>query len=247
MADRPDGAPPRLRPLGVAAAILGLLLFVWALRQTGPSQILEGARQVGWGFLVILALSGLRFWVRAWAWAIATDANPPLRVRETFPALVAGDALGNLTPLGLFVSEPVKAAYVRPRVTLMDALTGITIENLLYTMSVAVVIAAGMVALLVLFNVGEAARDIAVGALVVIALAFVRPLPPSRIPLMPAWSWAFGSAPALPGTSLVCGFTADQLAITDRSMGIYGMPAGHFWVRPFSRHLLRLAGSRRPW
>lgn len=172
MADRPDGAPPRLRPLGVAAAILGLLLFVWALRQTGTSQILEGARRVGWGFLVILALSGLRFWVRAWAWAIATDAIPPLRVRETFPALVAGDALGNLTPLGLFVSEPVKAAYVRPRVPLMDALTGITIENLLYTMSVAVVIAAGMVALLVLFNVGEAARDIAVGALVVIALAF---------------------------------------------------------------------------
>ncbi len=172
MGDRPDGSPARLRPLGVAAAVLGLLLFVWALRQTGTTQILEGARRVGWGFLVILALSGLRFWVRARAWALATDATPPLRVGETLPALVAGDALGNLTPLGLFVSEPVKAAYVRPRVSLMDALTGITVENLLYTMSVAVVIAAGMAMLLLLFNVGEAARDIAGGALVVIALAF---------------------------------------------------------------------------
>jgi hypothetical protein len=57
MGDRPDGSPARLRPLGVAAAVLGLLLFVWALRQTGTTQILEGARRVGWGFLVILALS----------------------------------------------------------------------------------------------------------------------------------------------------------------------------------------------
>ena len=73
-------------------------------------------QSVGWGFLVIILLSGLRLFVRAWAWTLCTPADAGLRVRDTFPAFLTGDALGNLTPLGLFASEATKAVYVRHRV-----------------------------------------------------------------------------------------------------------------------------------
>lgn len=173
MAARPGVASKRLSPLGIAAAGAGLLLFWWALRRTGLAPVTDGIRRVGAGFLVILVLAGLRFWLRAWAWAVATAAPGRLGVRETFPAFVAGDALGNLTPLGLFVSEPVKAAIVRRRVSTMEALAGIAVENLAYTVSVFLIIAAGMVALLFEFQTGVLVRQIAIAALGVIFAALL--------------------------------------------------------------------------
>ena len=101
-------------------------------------------------------------------------ADPPhLPIRDAFPALVAGDALGNLTPLGPLVSEPVKAAFVRRRLPLMPALAGVAVENLLYTLSVAVVIGAGTIALLFVLDTSETIRRLATWALgaVVIAVA----------------------------------------------------------------------------
>lgn len=118
----------------------------------------DGFGRVGFVFVAIVVLAGLRFAARAWAWVLCTDPPHDLRMRDTFPALVSGDALGNLTPLGLFVSEPTKAAFVRDRVSLMNALSGIAVENLFYTVTVAAMIAGGTVALLAVFDVPAALR-----------------------------------------------------------------------------------------
>jgi hypothetical protein len=125
-------------------------------------------QSVGWGLLVVILLSGLRLLVRAWAWTLCTPPGAGLRVRDTFPAILTGDALGNLTPLGLFASEATKAVYVRHRVPLATAISGLTIENLIYTATVAVVIVSGTLALLSSFRVShgmEVAFLLAVGAM----------------------------------------------------------------------------------
>jgi hypothetical protein len=152
-------------PLGVAGALAGLLLFAYTIEQTGTAPIAEGIRRVGFGFIVIIVLSGLRFLVRAWAWTLCAEDLGDLRIRDTFPALVTGDALGNLTPLGLFVSEPAKAALVRHRVTLMSALSAVAIENIFYTLTVALVIVAGTTALLFEFDVPQALQAASLAAL----------------------------------------------------------------------------------
>lgn len=157
----------------------GLALFAWTLRQTGLETVADGFGRVGLAFVAIVVLAGLRFAVRAWAWVLCTDPPHELRVRDTFPALVSGDALGNLTPLGLFVSEPTKAAFVRDRVSLMTALSGIAVENLFYTATVAAMIAGGTLALLAEFDVPAALRVMSLVALagmvafLVVAMALV--------------------------------------------------------------------------
>ena len=143
-------------PFGVASALLGLALFAVTLRQTGAGPILDGIRRIGLWFPVVLALAGARFWLRARAWVLCTDDPSTLPTADAFRAMVAGDALGNLTPLGLLASEPAKAALVRHRGTLMSALSSIAVENLLYSLSVAVVIVAGTVAMLFTFEVPKA-------------------------------------------------------------------------------------------
>ena len=166
MAGRSPSRHAALFPLGLAGALAGVLLFAYTVRQTGTAPILEGIRRVGLGFAVIVTLAGLRFLARAWAWTLCDDEEGAgLRLRDTFPALVTGDALGNLTPLGLIVSEPAKAALVRHRVSLMSALSGIAIENIFYTLTVAIVIAAGTVALLFEFDVPQALRHASLAAL----------------------------------------------------------------------------------
>jgi pimeloyl-ACP methyl ester carboxylesterase len=153
----PPSRPPAARRLGsAAAAVGGLFLFAYTLRETGVETVADGFRRVGSAFAVILLLSGLRFAARAWAWVLCTEPPHALRLRDTFPALVSGDALGNLTPLGLFVSEPTKAAFVRDRVSLMNALSGIAVENLFYILTVAAMIAGGTIALLAMFEVPAA-------------------------------------------------------------------------------------------
>lgn len=162
----PAPRPPAARRYGGAvAAAGGLLLFGYTLHRTGLAPIVDGFQRVGSVFLVILLLSGLRFALRAWAWVLCTEPPHGLRVRDTFPALVSGDALGNLTPLGLFVSEPTKAAYVRDRVSLMNALSGIAVENLFYILTVAAVIAGGTLALLAMFDVPAVLQMMSVLAL----------------------------------------------------------------------------------
>lgn len=164
-------------PLTLAGAVTttaGLALFAWLVWYVGPGEIWEGFRQIGWGLAAIVAVAGLRFAARAAAWRLCLEPPYALRLTDAFQAVVAGDALGNLTPLGPIVGEPAKAAFVRTRVPIGAALTALAIENLLYTLSVAAMIAAGSIALLLRTDVAaplRSAGEIAIGGVFAIYLA----------------------------------------------------------------------------
>ena len=49
----------------IAAALIGILLFTYAIRNVGCANVLAGVSRVGWGLVPILALAGMRFVLRA--------------------------------------------------------------------------------------------------------------------------------------------------------------------------------------
>jgi Lysylphosphatidylglycerol synthase TM region len=161
---------------GVVTTLGGLALLVWVVRQVGVAEIAADVRRVGWGLVAIIALGGLRFLLRAVAWRLCLDPPHTLRLRDAFAAVVCGDAIGNLTPLGPLVGEPAKAAFVRGRIALAPAVTALAIENVLYTLSAAAMIAAGMVALLVSFKLPPGVRGIGELAIAATFLLFVAAL-----------------------------------------------------------------------
>jgi hypothetical protein len=165
----------RATATGIVAALLGIVLFAWFVRRIGPAEIWANVRQVGWGLLAICLIAGLRFASRAIAWALCVESPYRLPLRDAFAAVVCGDAFGNLTPLGPLVGEPAKAAYVRDTVPLGPALTALAVENLVYTLSAAAMIAAAMIALVFSFDLPDALRNASelLIALVLIAFAFV--------------------------------------------------------------------------
>lgn len=162
--------------MGASTTAAGLALFAWLVWYVGPSAIWQGFRQVGWGLAAIIAIAGARFAVRAEAWRRCLEPPHRLRFRDAFAAVVSGDALGNITPLGPVVGEPAKAAFVRGRIPIGVALTALAIENLLYTLSVAAMIAAGSIALLLRSDVAgplRSAGELAVAAVALLYLATV--------------------------------------------------------------------------
>ena len=171
--ESPGGGQRRSKLSGIVAAVLGLALFAWSVRQVGPEEVWAGLIQVGWGFTIIIALAGLRFAMRAVAWRLCLEPPHSLPFATSFAAVLAGDALGNLTPLGLFASEPAKAAFVSDRVALGPVVTALAIENIFYTLSAAAMIGASTAALILTFDPPGPLRHAAWIALAAIAAGFV--------------------------------------------------------------------------
>jgi len=159
--------------MGVAAAALGLALFAWFVRRIGAAEILAGLAAVGWGLVAIIAIAGVRFAVRAAAWSICLEPPHAMPFRAAFAAVLAGDALGNLTPLGLFASEPAKAAFVRGHVPLGAVVTALAIENILYTLSALAMIGTATVALLVGFTLPRGVEIASAIAVFGVAAVFI--------------------------------------------------------------------------
>jgi hypothetical protein len=144
----------------VLIGLAGLALLAYMVARVGVAEIVADVREVGWTIVAIIAIGGIRFLLRAAAWRLCLDPPHRLSLWDAFAAVICGDTIGNVTPFGPLVGEPAKAAFVRGRVALGPAVTALAIENVLYTLSAAAMISAGMVALLVQFQVPSAVRGV---------------------------------------------------------------------------------------
>jgi hypothetical protein len=163
----------KLRASSAIYVIGGLAVLLGVLWTLGIEATWAEVRKVGWMFPVIVALGGLRFLARAAAWTICLEPPHRLRLVDAFAAVLAGDALGNATPFGPLVGEPAKATFARQHVAGQPALTALAIENILYTLATAAMIAAGTIALLFTFEVPAQIREFSEIAVAGMALLIV--------------------------------------------------------------------------
>jgi hypothetical protein len=155
----------------LVAALGGLALFAYSIREVGVRQIADGVSRVGWGLGPILLLAGLRFVLRAEAWRLCTPVAKRLKLRQALTAFLAGDALGNVTPLGLFASEPTKVFLTRHQLATRESVASLAIDNLVYALSVAVMIAAGLVTMLLTVPLSFEVQEWSVVTLIILAAA----------------------------------------------------------------------------
>lgn len=212
-----------LRLAALAAAVGGALLFFWSIRAAGAAGVLDGVSRVGWWFVVICSLGGIRYLVRAVAWRMCLGDPRRLPLGAAFGATLMGDALGNVTPFGVLISEPSKVAFVQRRVGAGAAISAVTIENLFYFAFVVVVLACGTSALLLSFDVGIALRrtayltlGVAVGFALLTIMVLLR-----RVRIASGLVVALESWPLL---RAIGSRRADVMAIEDQ---VFGFAARH--------------------
>jgi hypothetical protein len=158
----------RFAPLGIIFGLLGLLLFVYFVTSAGVGEIIGGIQRLGAGFLLIIAISSLRYVARGMAWMRCVEAPYRLPFRDAFTARVMGDALGNIIPfVSVAVSEPSKAVFVKNRLPLLVGLSALAIENIFYALSVTIFIFCGTATLLLSFSLPKGLRYASIVAMVV--------------------------------------------------------------------------------
>ncbi len=146
----------RLKIVAGLFTILGIGLFAYFIHSVGIGNILSGVENIGFGgFLVIQLLYFLRIISRAAAWKLSVYAPYKLDLRDTVPAVIIGEALSSLIPLGILVSGTSKAVAVRKRVPIVVGLSSVATENLFYSLITGLFICFGAFAFLKSFELSE--------------------------------------------------------------------------------------------
>ena len=134
--------------LTLASALAGAALFAYAVRRAGVADIIDGIRRVGWGLVLILGLAGLRFLIRAECWRLCLPPTVAFPLPRALAAFLAGDAVGNVTPLGLLASEPTKVLLTRHHLAPREAIASLAVENFVYAASVLAMVGIGLTVLM---------------------------------------------------------------------------------------------------
>lgn len=170
----------RLKFFAAALTVLGIGLFAYFVYSVGLEEIFAGIANIGFGgFLLIQILYFLRIGVRATAWKLCVAEPYKLNLRDTVPAVIIGEALSSLIPLGILVSGTSKAVAVKNRVPLVAGLASVATENLFYSLVTGIFIVLGATAFLRSFQLEEGwiiTIDVLIGvifALIVFAFLMV--------------------------------------------------------------------------
>jgi len=155
----------------ITSFIAGVALFVYLVASTGVPVLINNLEKLGWGFVLIIALSGARNFVRAASWyaAIEPDQREISFLRLT-NVVLAGEAIKYLTATGPILGEPAKAAMIRRDIPLLQGFSSVLIENLIYYLTVFVFMFAGLPALVRLAEAPGNVKLIAYGVMALIAI-----------------------------------------------------------------------------
>ncbi|MCU1290957.1 MAG: hypothetical protein JWN60_3186 [Acidobacteria bacterium] len=146
----------RLKIFGITLTLLGIGLFGYFIYSVGVTEILDGIARIGFdGFAVIILLYFVRILIRATAWKLSVYEPYKLGLRDTVPAVIIGEAMSSMIPLGILISGTSKAVAVRNRVPLVVGLSSIATENLFYSLGTSLFIIFGAISLLRTFELAE--------------------------------------------------------------------------------------------
>jgi hypothetical protein len=146
----------RLKIIAATLTLFGIGLFIYLIYSVGLTDILSGIEKIGvFGFFVIIFIYFLRVTVRATAWKLSVYEPYKLDLRDTLPAVLIGEALSALIPLGILISGTAKAVAVKNRVPLVVGFSSVATENLFYSLVTGLFVVAGALTFLRTFDLPD--------------------------------------------------------------------------------------------
>ena len=144
-----------------AAFVLGALLLVWVIRKVGVQSIFAALGRVGFGFFVVVALNGLRHVLRTIAMSLSVSPeHRRFTFFQAFAARLGGESMSFLTFAGPLLGEATKVAMLRKRVPLVHGVPALVVDNLLYNLSVVLIIFGGACLMLFAYPVPLLASEV---------------------------------------------------------------------------------------
>ena len=130
--------------LQTLAFLLGLGLLIFVINRVGIQPLFDALLRIGFGFFLVLGLSGLRHFLRTISMRAAVPAeHRQITFRQAFAARLGGEAISFLTFTGPLLGEATKVALLRKRIPLTYGVPALVVDNLLYNLSVVFFILSG--------------------------------------------------------------------------------------------------------
>lgn len=150
--------------LSIAGFAFGVAAFVFIIYFVGFETIFEPLRKIGWGFFWIVALNGIRHYVRAFNMFIAVPkAERTFTVNDALSARLAGETINTIAFTGPVLGDAAKAAMLKRQIPLEHSATAVLIDGIVYYISSLILILAGAIIVLYAYGTGIALNLILVG------------------------------------------------------------------------------------
>src|SRR5438132_11335579 len=150
--------------LQTIAFLLGAILLVYLIRTVGVEPIVSALTRVGFGFFFVVAANGVRHVLRTIAMRLSVaPEHRRFSFLQAFAARLGGESISFLTVAGPLLGEATKVALLRKRVPLVHGVPALVVDNLIYNLSVVLMIFSGACVMLVLYPVPPVARAVLFG------------------------------------------------------------------------------------
>ncbi|MFV0388701.1 MAG: lysylphosphatidylglycerol synthase domain-containing protein [Pyrinomonadaceae bacterium] len=134
--------------LQIFALIFGVLFLCFLVYKVGFESIYSTISKIGWGFLVILVLNGARHFIRAYCLYLAVPKHlRTFKYQSVLAVRLSGESVSFMTFAGPFLGESTKAALLRKFMPLSNSGAAVIIDNLLYYLSVLLIMIVGSIAM----------------------------------------------------------------------------------------------------
>ena len=155
---------------GVAFAV-GFTILAIVIYRIGYRDLLASVSNVGWGILVIIGLNLARHLLRAATLYLAVA--PELRTfkyRSAVAARFGGEAMTIFSFVGPFLGDATKAMLLKKNLTLTEGASAIIIDNILYYVTVILMVLSGIALLVWTYGSSSSAETQVLTAIVSIAI-----------------------------------------------------------------------------
>lgn len=157
--------------LFVFLAGLGLLFYV--IYNAGFKTLGETLSRVGWGFLLIIGLNGVRHLLRSLCMYLVVPPEHRLfKYRDAVAARLGGEAVSFVTFSGPLLGEATKAALLKGNIPFLKSSAAIIVDNLLYYFSVILIVLSGVGVMSVAFSNDASMKNALLAVTVLCILAF---------------------------------------------------------------------------
>lgn len=135
------------------AFLLGFAVLAFVVYKIGYQSIIDSVTHIGWGLLIIIALNVTRHFARAGSMFLAVEPeHRTFKYRSAIAARLGGEAVNFFTFTGPFLGDATKAVLLRKNLPLTYGASAIIIDNILYYVSVILMILSGVAIFLFTFG-----------------------------------------------------------------------------------------------
>ena len=152
-------SPQTSRYLRTAGAILGTALLISLIVRAGSDKLIENARTIGWGILLVLGLAGIGHIVKTWAWRLTLPAErKKVSFSRTLGLRLVSEAIGQFGFVGQMVGDATRGSLLTSDLPASNVVSSVALDRGLFTLSGLIVTIAGFAALLFMPTVSRGLR-----------------------------------------------------------------------------------------